>query len=89
MGSLWSAVRHRTRRTSLVIVTIVGVASLSGCTVPVVGTTGIGVDASGRLVGYLSICEQHIDGVTLYISDPPQPCKYPTPRSAAGRRPRP
>jgi len=49
------------------------VAALSGCTVPVVGATGIGVDASGRPVGYLAVCQEHIDGATLYFDDPSKP----------------
>lgn len=43
------------------------VALLSGCTVPVVGMAGVGLDANGELVGYLSVCEDHIDGATLYL----------------------
>lgn len=48
------------------------VALLSGCTVPVVGMAGVGLDANGEVVGYLSVCEDHIDGATLYLdfSDP-------------------
>jgi hypothetical protein len=48
---------------------IVLVASLltSGCTVPLHAVAGIGVDADGRLVGYLSVCgHHHIDGAKLY-----------------------
>jgi hypothetical protein len=44
----------------------VAVALLSGCTPPVVGVAGVGVDADGELVGYLVVCEQYIDGATLY-----------------------
>ncbi len=39
---------------------------------PVVGVTGVGVDASGRPVGYLAVCSEHIDGATLYFEDPSQ-----------------
>ena len=46
------------------------VVALSGCTVPVVGAAGVGVDASGRPVGYLAVCSEHIDGATLYFEDP-------------------
>ena len=46
------------------------IAVLSGCTVPVVGSTGIGVDQEGRPVGYLAVCEENIDGATLYYDDP-------------------
>ncbi|MEO7261665.1 MAG: hypothetical protein ABI047_10485, partial [Jatrophihabitantaceae bacterium] len=38
----------------------------SGCTVPVRAVAGIGVDAGGRVVGYLRVCSHHIDGATLY-----------------------
>ncbi|HEX8096332.1 hypothetical protein [Jatrophihabitans sp.] len=27
---------------------------------------GIGVDAGGRIVGYLRVCSHHVDGATLY-----------------------
>jgi hypothetical protein len=30
-----------------------------------VGKAGVGVDAQGRLIGYLAVCDQHIDGATL------------------------
>ena len=52
------------------LLTLCAIAALSGCTVPVVGSTGIGVDREGRPVGYLAVCEEHIDGATLYYEDP-------------------
>jgi hypothetical protein len=39
---------------------------LAGCTVPVVGLAGIGVDAKGAPVGYLQVCQDHLDGATVY-----------------------
>ena len=42
---------------------------LAGCTVEVVGKAGIGVDTQGGLVGYLAVCDQHVDGSTLYFRD--------------------
>ena len=51
-------------------VTLCAIAALSGCTVPVVGSAGIGVDQEGRPVGYLAVCDEHIDGATLYSEDP-------------------
>lgn len=39
---------------------------LAGCTVPVVGLAGIGVDATGAPVGYLQVCQDHLDGATVY-----------------------
>lgn len=52
------------------LLTLCAVAALSGCTVPVVGSTGIGLDEDGRPVGYLAVCDEHIDGATLYYEDP-------------------
>lgn len=46
------------------------IAALSGCTVPVVGLAGVSVDQEGRPVGYLAVCEDHIDGATLYYDEP-------------------
>ena len=51
------------------LVTLLAIAALSGCTVPVVGSTGIGVDQEVRPVGYLAVCDEHIDGATLYYED--------------------
>ncbi|EAP99724.1 hypothetical protein JNB_06134 [Janibacter sp. HTCC2649] len=34
-----------------------------------VGTAGIGVDSEGGLIGYLAVCDQRIDGATLYYDD--------------------
>jgi hypothetical protein len=39
---------------------------VSGCTVPSGAIAGVGVDDHGRLVGYLRVCHDHIDGGTLY-----------------------
>ena len=38
----------------------------SGCSVPMGGVAGIGVDSAGNPVGYLRVCQDHIDGATLY-----------------------
>ena len=51
------------------LVTLCAIAALSGCTVPVVGSAGIGVDKEGRPVGYLAVCDEHIDGATLHYED--------------------
>ena len=48
---------------------LLGVLVLSGCSVPVVGGIGVGPNSNGDLVGYLAVCEQHIDGATMYIDD--------------------
>jgi hypothetical protein len=34
-----------------------------------VGKAGVGVDAQGRLIGYLAVCDQHIDGATLSFEE--------------------
>jgi hypothetical protein len=39
---------------------------VSGCTVPSGAIAGVGVDDQGRLIGYLRVCHDHIDGGTLY-----------------------
>ena len=41
----------------------------TGCTVAVGAVTGVGVDSLGRPVGYLRVCEDRIDGATLYRSE--------------------
>jgi hypothetical protein len=61
--------RHLASRLMRWMVGMCAVLALAGCTVPVVGSTGVGLDSNGDLVGYLAVCEQHIDGVTMYIDD--------------------
>ena len=39
---------------------------LAGCTVPIVGLAGIGVDNKGAPVGYLQVCQDHLDGAAVY-----------------------
>ncbi|MEU1187526.1 hypothetical protein [Streptomyces sp. NPDC005859] len=41
-------------------------ASLTGCTVPVAGGTGITVAEDGQPVGVLMVCHHHIDAAILY-----------------------
>ncbi len=41
----------------------------ASCTPRSVGATGIGVDADGALTGFLQVCDEHVDGVTLYTQD--------------------
>ena len=52
-------------------VVVAGAAALltAGCTVPSGAVVGIGVDAHGNPVGYLQVCQEHIDGATIYIDD--------------------
>lgn len=52
---------------SLIVASVI--LTLSGCTVPTVGLTGVGVNADGDIVGYLEVCDERIDGVTLYVDD--------------------
>ena len=54
------------RRLMFVSLAVVGAALLSGCTVPVAALAGIGVDADGNLIGYVRVCDESIDGATLY-----------------------
>ncbi len=61
---------HYVRHVFRLAAALGAVVALSGCTVPVVGATGVAVDASGRPVGYLAVCSEHIDGATLYFEDP-------------------
>ncbi|MEU3613734.1 hypothetical protein ABZ725_15655 [Streptomyces sp. NPDC006872] len=46
------------------------VASLTGCGQPLAGVTGVTVTADGRPVGVLMVCDDHIDGATLYTDGP-------------------
>jgi hypothetical protein len=39
--------------------------AVSGCTVPVAGVSGIGVDGEGNPVGYLMACHDHVDTAEL------------------------
>jgi hypothetical protein len=55
------------------LVTLCAIAALSGCTAPVVGSAGVGVDQEGRPVGFLAVCDEHIDGATLSSEDPGAP----------------
>lgn len=41
----------------------------AGCSVESTGVTGVGVDASGDLVGFVQMCSDRIDGATLYERD--------------------
>jgi hypothetical protein len=43
----------------------------SGCSPRTVGVVGVGVDGSGALVGYLTVCEGSLDEVLLYVPDGP------------------
>lgn len=57
---------------SRLVLALCAVALLGGCSVPIVGGTGIGVNEAGGPVGYLAVCDEHIDGATLYYDNPDQ-----------------
>ena len=54
------------------ILELCAVALLAGCSVPIVGVTGIGFDGAGRPVGYLAVCDEHINGAILDYDNPDQ-----------------
>jgi hypothetical protein len=60
------------RRSGSVVLVGLGIAvlgSLTGCTVPVAGVTGIAVSEDGRPLGVMLVCHDRIDGATLYDAD--------------------
>lgn len=59
----------RIRYTAAVCAGAAVLASLTGCTVPEAGSTGITVTEDGQPVGVLMVCHHHIDGATLYTGD--------------------
>lgn len=54
------------RRLLTPVVVVLGALLLTSCTVPQGALSGVGVDSSGKLVGYLHVCHDSIDGATLY-----------------------
>lgn len=48
---------------------LIALALLTGCSVESTGVTGVGVDQSGELVGYVQMCSDRIDSTTLYETD--------------------
>lgn len=48
---------------------LITLAFSTGCSVESTGITGVGVDESGELVGYVQMCSGRIDGTTLYETD--------------------
>ncbi|WP_327312819.1 hypothetical protein [Streptomyces sp. NBC_01235] len=61
----------RIRYAAVTCASAAALLSLTGCTAPGAGITGITVTATGRPVGVLMICHKHIDGATLYADDDP------------------
>lgn len=50
----------------LVAGVLISSSIVSGCTVAVGGVAGVGIDAQGGLVGYIQMCEHHIDEASFY-----------------------
>lgn len=48
---------------------LVALVLATGCSVERTGVTGVGVDESGALVGYVQMCSDRIDGATLYATN--------------------
>jgi hypothetical protein len=59
-------VRHVVRKLAAVSLVTALPFLLAGCTVPIVGLAGIGVDDKGAPVGYLQACRDHLDAATVY-----------------------
>lgn len=57
----------RTPAKALLVVMAAGVCA--ACTPRGVGATGVGVTGEGDPVGFLYVCDQSIDGVTLYTQE--------------------
>lgn len=56
------------RRLAAGTVALVAGAGLSACGPPSTGTIGVGVDAAGRPVGFLTVCTgEHMDGARLDV----------------------
>jgi hypothetical protein len=54
------------RRAVLIACGALALSCLGGCTVPIGGIAAIGVDESGRPVGYLLMCGGEVDGASVY-----------------------
>lgn len=59
--------RHARRmKLGTVVVLVVAAAVLTACGPTPAGMVGVAVDAGGRPIGVLEICDAHIDGASLY-----------------------
>ncbi|MEU4871500.1 hypothetical protein [Streptomyces sp. NPDC021608] len=56
----------RMRNAAAACAGLAALSSLTGCTVPVAGLTGVTVTEDGRPVGVLMVCHDHVDGALLY-----------------------
>ncbi|MER7103722.1 hypothetical protein ABT383_29535 [Streptomyces humidus] len=64
--ALFQGVTMRMRNAAAACAGLAALTSLTGCTVPSAGLTGITVTEDGRPVGVLMVCHDHIDGALLY-----------------------
>lgn len=48
---------------------LIAATLVAGCSVESTGVTGVGIDESGGLVGYVQMCSDRIDGTTLNETD--------------------
>ncbi|MFD3455666.1 hypothetical protein ACFWVC_26260 [Streptomyces sp. NPDC058691] len=60
---------RRNRLVGLVGLAVAVCSTLSGCTVPVAGVTGIAVTDDGKPLGVMLVCHDRIDGATLYSDE--------------------
>ncbi|WP_405631560.1 hypothetical protein OG933_38150 [Streptomyces sp. NBC_00016] len=67
--SLLQGVLMRIRYAAAACAGLAVLASSTGCTVPVAGSTGITVTEEGQPVGVLMVCHHHIDSAVLYTGD--------------------
>ncbi|MER6786720.1 hypothetical protein ABT330_19240 [Streptomyces sp. NPDC000658] len=56
----------RIRNAAAACAGLAALTSLTGCTVPIAGLTGVTVSEDGQPVGVLMVCHDHIDGALLY-----------------------
>lgn len=63
------------------------VALLSACvpsSIPTTGVTGVGIDDQGELIGYIAMCDGHVDGAVLYETDGPTLGQWDAPARVEG-----
>lgn len=64
--------------------TMIALGLSTGCSVESTGVTGVGVDQSGELVGYVQMCSDRIDGTTLYETDGDTLGSWKAPKAVTG-----
>lgn len=70
VSGMWE-VRSSFVRLAATVLLLGCVLVTSGCSPPTVGVVGIGVNGSGALVGYLTVCDGSLDDALLYVPDGP------------------